>query len=230
MRNYRLHFIRHGMTASNEKGAYAGRRTDAELSAEGIRELIRLREEYDYPPVDAVFCSPMTRCIQTAGVLYPQGDLQVVENLAEMDFGDFDGRTFEELADLPDFQHWLRNSLKEAPPGGESMEEFTQRVARGLSAVLACIMEDGLRNVAIVTHGGVIRSVLTAMALPRLSPAQMLVGNGRGYTCYTTPQLWMRDRIVEVAGVLPHGASSASLMNPELMKAMERFEELEKGR
>ena len=36
MRNYRLHFIRHGMTASNEKGAYAGRRTDAELSAEGI--------------------------------------------------------------------------------------------------------------------------------------------------------------------------------------------------
>ena len=95
MRNYRLHFIRHGMTASNEKGAYAGRRTDAELSAEGIRELIRLREEYDYPPVDAVFCSPMTRCIQTAGVLYPQGDLQVVENLAEMDFGDFDFGDFD---------------------------------------------------------------------------------------------------------------------------------------
>ena len=45
MKNYRLHFIRHGMTDSNKRGAYAGRRTDAELSVEGIRGLLRLKED-----------------------------------------------------------------------------------------------------------------------------------------------------------------------------------------
>ena len=42
MKNYRLHFIRHGMTDSNKRGANAGRRTDAERSVEGIRGLLRL--------------------------------------------------------------------------------------------------------------------------------------------------------------------------------------------
>ena len=44
MKNYRLHLIRHGMTEANRRGAYAGRRTDVELSPEGIRELLDLRE------------------------------------------------------------------------------------------------------------------------------------------------------------------------------------------
>ena len=226
MKNYRLHFIRHGMTDSNKRGAYAGRRTDAELSVEGIRGLLRLKEEYEYPKVDAVFCSPLTRCIQTAGVLYPEADLQVVPSMAEMDFGEYDGRTLEELSGREDFQQWLRNSLQEAPPGGESMEEFTRRVAAGLSAILAHVMQQELADVAIVTHGGVIRAILTAMALPRLSPAQMLVGNGRGYTCFATPQLWMRDRVIEVAGIMPHGAQSATELNPEMIRAMERFQQL----
>ena len=226
MKNYRLHFIRHGMTDSNKRGAYAGRRTDAELSVEGIRGLLRLKEEYEYPKVDAVFCSPLTRCIQTAGVLYPEADLQVVPSMAEMDFGEYDGRTLEELSGREDFQQWLRNSLQEAPPGGESMEEFTRRVATGLSAILAHVMQQELADVAIVTHGGVIRAILTAMALPRLSPAQMLVGNGRGYTCFATPQLWIRDRVIEVAGIMPHGARSAAELNPEMIRAMERFQQL----
>jgi alpha-ribazole phosphatase len=228
MKNYRLHLIRHGMTESNKRGAYAGRRTDAELSVEGIQELLRLKEEYEYPKVDAVFCSPLTRCIQTAGILYPDADLQVAPSMAEIDFGEYDGRTLEELSDREDFRRWLQNSVKEAPPGGESMEEFTQRVAVGLSAILAHVMREELSEVAIVTHGGVIRAILSAMALPRLSPSQMLVGNGRGYTCFANPQLWMRDRIIEVAGVMPHGAQSAAVLNPELAKAMERFQQLSK--
>ncbi len=223
MKNYRLHFIRHGMTDANRRGAYAGRRTNVELSPQGIRELISLKEEYSYPPVDAVFCSPLTRCIQTAGVLYPQAELQVLPSLAEIDFGDFDGRTIGELQDREDFRRWMANSLREAPPGGESMEEFSRRVALGLSSILAWVMQNDAQDTAIVTHGGVIRAVLTSMALPRLAPGQLLVGNGRGYTCFATPQLWMRDHIIEVAGIMPHGASDAATLNAEFAAAMERF-------
>ena len=221
MKNYRLHLIRHGMTEANRRGAYAGRRTDVELSPEGIRELLDLREQYEYPPVKTVFCSPMTRCIQTAGVLYPQAELQVVPSMAEMDFGEFDGRTLPELEERgEEFLHWVKNSLTEAPPGGESMEEFGHRVAVGLSSILAYVMQNGLEDPAIVTHGGVIRAILSSMALPRLSPAQMLVGNGRGYTCFASPQLWMRDRLIEVVGIMPHGAERAAQLNPELAEAM----------
>lgn len=50
MKNYVLHFIRHGATEHQQKGVYMGRRTGSELSAEGIGELLALRREYDYPP------------------------------------------------------------------------------------------------------------------------------------------------------------------------------------
>ena len=223
MKNYRLHLIRHGMTDANSRGAYAGRRTDVELSPKGIQELIALKEEYEYPLVAAVFCSPMTRCIQTAGVLYPQAELQVVPSLAEIDFGDFDGRTLGELQDREDFRQWIANSSKEAPPGGESIEEFSHRVAVGLSSVLAWVMQNDIQDTDIVTHGGVIRAILASMALPRLAPGQLLVGNGRGYTCFATPQLWMRDHIIEVAGIMPHGAAEAAKLDPAFAAAMERL-------
>lgn len=229
MKNYRLHFIRHGLTESNRRGVYAGRRTDAELTPEGIRELLALKEEYDYPKVDLVLCSPLTRCIQTAGVLYPEAELQVAPSMAEIDFGEFDGRTLEELQNREDYRHWLQNSVKEAPPGGESMEEFGRRVAVGLSSILAHVMQNEIRDTAIVTHGGVIRAVMGSMALPRLAPGKLLVGNGRGYTCYVTPQLWMRDRIIETAGVLPHGASDAAVLNPELAALLEKTGDLDWG-
>lgn len=108
------------------------------------------------------------------------------------------------------------------------MEEFTSRVAVGLSSILAHVMQNGIQETAIVTHGGVIRAILGSMALPRLAPGQLMVGNGRGYTCYVTPQLWMRDRIIEVAGVLPHGVTNAAVLNPELAALLEKTGEMGK--
>ena len=70
MKNYVLHFIRHGATELQRQGIYMGRRTGSELSAEGIGELLHLQREYDYPPVEVVFSSPLPHCLQTADFLY----------------------------------------------------------------------------------------------------------------------------------------------------------------
>ena len=99
MKNYVLHFIRHGATEHQQKGVYMGRRTGSELSAEGIGELLALRREYDYPPVEVVFSSPLPHCLQTADFLYPESRLMVVDELAEMDFGSYEGKTLEQLKD-----------------------------------------------------------------------------------------------------------------------------------
>lgn len=70
MITYKLHFIRHGMTEGNRQGLFVGR-TDLPVSEEGFDQLALLRDTYDYPRVEAVYSSPLSRCRQTAGVPLP---------------------------------------------------------------------------------------------------------------------------------------------------------------
>lgn len=92
MITYKLHLIRHGQTEGNQKGLFVGR-TDMPVSEEGFDELSRLRDTYEYPRVGAVYTSPLRRCIQTAEFLYPNNMLTVVDDLQEMDFGEFEGKS-----------------------------------------------------------------------------------------------------------------------------------------
>lgn len=209
MRNFRLHLVRHGMTDGNAKGQYLGCKTDSELSQRGMKELIDLRESYEYPAVGMVYSSPMARCIQTTAIVYPKRPLIVVPQLREMDFGDFEGQTIGDLKDNPDYLGWLADSAKVAPPGGENGDAFLGRVIEGIAFVLDDMMKSEIYEAAVVTHGGVIMTLLAAVGLPRKPMQEWMVGNGRGYTCFVNPQMWSRDGLIEVAGIMPHGADFA---------------------
>ena len=63
MKTYQIHLIRNGRTDDSTSGRYIGH-TDAILSPEGVAELHRLKEQADYPYVEAVFTSPLKRCTQ----------------------------------------------------------------------------------------------------------------------------------------------------------------------
>lgn len=82
----RIWLIRHGRTPLNEEGRYQGK-LDTGLSEEGQRAL----ERADVSP-SRVYVSPALRARQTAGILFPDADQVVAEDLREMDFGAFDGR------------------------------------------------------------------------------------------------------------------------------------------
>ena len=97
MVTYKLYLIRHGMTKGNLEGRFVGR-TDLPLCEEGIAELKKLQEEYEYPDVQKVYSSPMARCVETADILYPNRLLQRVDNLREYDFGVFEGQLAKDLA------------------------------------------------------------------------------------------------------------------------------------
>lgn len=209
MKNFRLHFIRHGMTQANKEGRYVGGRTDYELCGEGIKELIDLRECYEYPAVGMVYMSPMARCVQTAGILYPGREVTIIPQLREVDFGDFEGKTIGELQENEDYLDWIANSNEIGPPGGESGQDFLCRLVEGMRFILDDMMKNELYDAAVVTHGGVIMTLLSALGMPRRPMQDWLVGNGRGYTCFVTPQLWLRDGLLEVAGIMPHGAETA---------------------
>ena len=71
MKTFKLHLIRHGMTAGNLQGLYIGSGTDIPLCDEGRAQLNDLKERFEYPQVDTVFSSPLLRAVETANILFP---------------------------------------------------------------------------------------------------------------------------------------------------------------
>ena len=92
MKTYKIYLIRHGATDGNARGEYIGV-TDLALSLGGVAELTELKEKIQYPFVEKVYTSPLLRCRQTANILYPEQEADIVENLSEYDFGEFEGKS-----------------------------------------------------------------------------------------------------------------------------------------
>lgn len=60
-------------------------------------QLLSMKQQYDYPGGARFFTSPLTRCRQTLEVLYPGCHAEVVDGLAECDFGEWDGKSAAQL-------------------------------------------------------------------------------------------------------------------------------------
>ena len=129
MKTYRIYLFRHGLTAGNFNAQYIGS-TDEPLDPRGEAQLQRLSGAHPYPPVDAVFTSPLRRARQSAAILYPNHSAIALDGLKECDFGEFEGKTAAELQGDARFAKWLSGDLRARPPQGESGAEFTARVGR----------------------------------------------------------------------------------------------------
>ena len=201
MRTYKLHLIRHGETQGNREGRYVGR-TDLPVCREGLAQLEELAERYEYPTVTQLYTSPLTRCRQTAEILYPDLEAEPVEEFQELDFGQFEGKGIEELKEDPRFLHWLKNS-HEGPPDGESGHAFAGRLTDGLNRIFARMMKEGCTSAALIPHGGVIMTLLSLYGLPEAEMGRWVTENGMGYTLLLTPQMWMQQNRFEVYGLVP---------------------------
>ena len=71
--------LRHGKTEGNLRGCYIGSRTDEPLCEAGRAALKRP----DIAPVNRVYCSPMLRCRETAALLYPELEAEIIDDLRE---------------------------------------------------------------------------------------------------------------------------------------------------
>lgn len=201
MKTYRIHLLRHGVTRGNLEGRYIGT-TDLALCEEGERELRTLWETYLYPEADVFYASPLLRCTQSLSVLYPHARPQLVPRLAECDFGLFEGYTAAQLGADAAFAEWMAGK-RTAPPQGESGEDFSRRCLAGFDEVVRDLSQTDAQDAVVMTHGGVIMTVLAACGLPRLPFQEWKTPAGQGFTVRVTPSLWMRDRVIEVLGAIP---------------------------
>ncbi len=112
----------------------------------------------------AVYSSDLERAMQTAQTIAKvhQIEPRPVASLRELAFGEFEGKTSEELErDLPvELESWRRNSMKTRPPGGETMLELDARVRSWFSATIG---EHEDETVAIVAHGGPVRRLVALL-------------------------------------------------------------------
>jgi alpha-ribazole phosphatase len=148
--------IRHGKTAENLKGAYVGR-LNPPLCPQGRAELARRR--FSCPQV--VISSPMLRCLETAALLYPQAKPLILPDLQERDFGQLEGLTHGEIIQIPGFENWGMDASLMPFPSGEEEDAFRKRCTQGFSQVLDLLEQNQAESGAVITHGGVIMSILT---------------------------------------------------------------------
>lgn len=202
MKTFNIHFIRHGVTQGNINGAYVGS-TDIPLAQEGILKLKKLKQNFNYPKADVVYSSYLMRCVQTANILYSENEIITVPGLEEYNFGEWEGKTAKDLKDSEKFLKWVSNSKDICPDGGESMSDFTSRVLKSFEGLVKKIILSDKKDNVVVSHGGVIMTILAAFGIPRAKMYDWLVDNGCGYSVRIIPSLWMRQQAFEVYSKIP---------------------------
>lgn len=174
-----IYLIRHGKTLGNTQHRYIGK-TDEKLSDEYKNELQEFPKK-----VNIIYCSPLKRCIETANILFPNKELMIKDTLRECDFGDFEDKCADEMADDTSYRNWVNNDCHGQIPNGDNVEEFKNRC----NSAFKKIVKDNLNNdnIAIVTHGGVIMSILEKYAVPKQNFYSYKLDNGKHITVEVKP-------------------------------------------
>lgn len=150
--------IRHGKTDYGAARRYCGF-SDPPLNDEGVRQSRQLAARLKDLRIDQVYSSDLTRARQTARILFAHDSVEQTADLREMNFGLFEGLTYEQIMEKYPvlYRDWVANPEQIKPPHGERLGDLSKRVKERVSAILS--RHDG-RTVAVVTHGGPIRMVL----------------------------------------------------------------------
>lgn len=206
-----LTLIRHGKTPSNREHRYLGV-TEETLSGEGRKQLEILAEKDILKKTWLLFISPMLRCQESAGILFPGRKAYPIEEWREMNFGAYEGKNYEDLKNDSYYQKWIDSNGTLPFPEGESQQEYIKRCHRGLLTATKIIeekiarevaenqmTESQPRNITAVVHGGTIMALLHILAGGNYFDYQ--VKNGGGYCCKLRlcGEEWKLDSLEEIS-------------------------------
>lgn len=184
----RIWLLRHGRTEDNDRRRYQGQR-DVPLSAAGAAEL----RKADFSP-ETVFVSPLSRARETARILFPDARQEIVADLVEMDFGDFDGRSADEMAEDAAYRAWVDGGCLSRCPNGETRAEFTARTCAAVAALVERAAAEGAERLVLVAHGGTQRAVLENLSEPGCGYYDFQPQNGGGFVFEYDAALWAESR------------------------------------
>lgn len=159
----KIYLIRHSESIDDIEDCYGGI-ADFDLSENGIKKV----EQYEIENlgIEKIYTSPYKRAYHTAKILNKKlnVDLEIIDNIRECNsYGILSGvnkekakKIFSYVFDMPKYKntgYYLGTSFL----GGEDINEFDKRVEEGITKIISKSKE--LNTIAIVTHGGVYRSI-----------------------------------------------------------------------
>lgn len=178
----KIYLIRHGETEWNKELRYQGQR-DIPLNAQGRRQAMQLAARLATEKFQDIYSSPLLRARETAAQIASRHGKQVhlEKGLSEIDFGEWEGRRYTELEEEQKrvAECWFSKPGSVCIPGGEPYGDFKKRTLEAFQRIL----NGNNRDLAIVSHAGIIRIIVAAMLeMPedslirlRLSPASLTI-------------------------------------------------------
>jgi alpha-ribazole phosphatase len=163
-----IYLIRH-TTPAVARGMCYGQ-TDLDVTETFSEEAAVIRQ-YLPGTIGTVFSSPLKRCTLLAQELFPDRPMRLSPELMEIHCGQWEMRAWDELPP-GEIGPWMADFVRIRIPGGESYEDLHKRVSRCWGRIIregeafgatAMSREDTPRDIAIVAHGGVIRSILSGI-------------------------------------------------------------------
>jgi len=150
-----IELLRHGETTAGK--CFLGS-TDAELSELGWQQMqaVELSDQYDL-----IISSPLSRCRSFSKQFAEKIEkpLQVVNEFREIDYGDWEAKTSDELWHIDEnaLADFWQDPVKNTPPGGESIKKFQKRILKRYNTLSNELAD---KRVLLVTHAGVIKIIL----------------------------------------------------------------------
>lgn len=146
--------IRHTTPKVNKGTCYG--QLDVDLTDRYIDEAEAIRKQLPTGLFDAVYTSPLSRCTRLAKLLFASQEATTDHRLMELNFGQWEGQAWESI-DADQLKEWGDNFLTQAPPDGENFNQLLTRVNSFMDELLL----KQHTKVAVVTHSGVIRALLS---------------------------------------------------------------------
>lgn len=205
-----LYLIRHGESEANKIDAFAGH-SQFNLTPQGHAQANKAAEFLSTLPVDVIYSSDLPRAYQTAVPTAERKGMEIIKSqkLREINAGDWDGRTFDDLQKNDvNYPMWISNIGRACPTNGESVLDLQKRVLAELTAIAE--RHNG-QSVLIFTHATPIRTFAahcadkppdTMREIPWMSNASVthaVYDNGR----FTMVEYDRHDFMGDLVTVLP---------------------------
>ncbi|HYL43393.1 MAG TPA: histidine phosphatase family protein [Ktedonobacteraceae bacterium] len=156
----RLILVRHGETLYNAQKRFTGQ-SDVLLSPLGRRQIAVLGKYLAAERLDAIGASDLVRTRVTAEAIarYHTLPVRADPNLRELSLGEWEGHTYADVLgrDTELVAQWQANPTSCAPPGGETVAQLRDRIARAIRSWQSHYPE---ASILWVTHGGLIGVLL----------------------------------------------------------------------
>jgi probable phosphoglycerate mutase len=159
----RLYLVRHGATPLTAEDRFSGAE-NVHLSDEGRAQVRQLAHRLTDDQIDAVYCSPLDRTLETANLIIKPHQLTPIakDGLREISHGHWEGLTRNEVEEqFPDeYTAWEADPFTFAPAGGESGISV---LARALPVIREIVVNHTDKNILVVSHKATLRLIISSL-------------------------------------------------------------------